>query len=519
MDSHPSAVTLPGLASTAKTSHRTAPPCAFVIFGASGDLTARKLVPALYNLDGQGLLPDGLAVVGVAITEMDDESFRQNMHHATKTSAEVENFQEETWSAFEKRLHYITGGFDQPKTYDDLKARLLQIDNDFQTCGNTLYYLATTPSFFGVIVGMLGELAMAVPRQQGSWTRVIIEKPFGHDLQSAAKLNDEVHSVFLEEQVFRIDHYLGKETVQNILAFRFANSIFEPIWSREHIDHVQITAAETLGVEHRGNYYETAGALRDMFQNHLFQLMALVAMEPPVHIDGPFVRDRKADVLRSIVPLSGDGVGLNTVRAQYEAGEISGEKVDAYTVEPDVHPYSQTETFAAMELSIDNWRWGGVPFYLRSGKRLADKRTEIAITFKSVPQQFFNLGGDETINPNVLVMRIQPNEGILLTLGAKIPGPRMVVRQMQMDFSYRTGFGESRATAYETLLLDAIEGDSTLFNRYDSVELSWKILAPVLEAWSVNDPSTPLAKYPAGSWGPTAANVLIARDGRAWRNE
>lgn len=493
--------------------------CAFVIFGASGDLTARKLVPALYNLACLGLLPDAVAVLGVAITEMDDAAFRASMHEAVKTSAEVVQYSDETWLGFVDKLHYITGAFDDKATYQSLHERLCELDQTHGTSGNTLYYMATSPQLFGVIVTMLGQANMNEPARAGGWTRLIVEKPFGRDADSAAKLNDTIHEVFHEEQVYRIDHYLGKETVQNILAFRFANSILEPIWNREHIDHVQITAAETLGVEHRGKYYDSSGVLRDMFQNHLFQLMALVAMEPPVRYDGQSVRDRKADVLKGIVPLSLQNVALNAVRGQYAAGHIGSNACAAYREEPDVDPQSRTETFAAIKLAIDNWRWADVPFYLRSGKRLAAKMTEIAITFKRVPQQFFNLGSHDLIEANVLTMRIQPDEGISLTLGAKAPGPEMVVRQMQMEFSYRTGFGDSPATAYETLLLDAIIGDSTLFNRYDSVALSWLILQPLLEAWATDAPAWPLAKYPAGSWGPVASDVLLARDGRQWRNQ
>ncbi len=508
---------MPGSATTAIHRHLDES-CAFVIFGASGDLTARKLIPALYNLAGAGLLPKGVAVVGFAITEMDDESFRENMHKSIQTSTEVMDYREDTWAEFAKRLHYVTAAFDDPNAYMHLRMKLDELDGEHDTGGNILYYLATAPSFYGLIVDELGNQNMAQPRSSGTWTRIIIEKPFGHDCDSASKLNDQVHNVFHEAQVYRIDHYLGKETVQNILAFRFANSILEPIWNRQHIDHVQITAAETLGVEHRGKYYDNAGVLRDMFQNHLFQLMALVAMEPPVKYDGQSVRDRKADVMRGIVPITQQRLGLDTVRGQYSAGHIGTDAVQGYTDEPDVNPHSRTETFAAIKLLIDNWRWADVPFYLRSGKRLGGKFTEIAVTFKRVPQQFFNLGPHETIEANVLTMRIQPDEGISLTLGAKSPGPDMLVRQMQMDFSYKTGFGDARATAYETLLLDAMEGDSTLFNRYDSVELSWQILQPILDSWASDGPAWPLARYPAGSWGPVASDVLLARDGRSWRN-
>ena len=492
--------------------------CAFVIFGASGDLTSRKLIPALYNLACMDILPDGMAVIGFALTEMDDAQFRASVYETVKNSNEVMKFDEQIWAKFVNRLHYITADFENPAGYETLRKRLAAVDGAHGCSGNTLYYLATSPVFYGPICKKLGEEGMAGPRAEGAWTRIIIEKPFGHDAETASKLNDEVHSVFHEDQVYRIDHYLGKETVQNILAFRFANSIIEPLWNREHIDNVQITAAETLGVQHRGKYYDSAGVLRDMFQNHLFQLLALVAMEPPVKYDGQSVRDRKADVLRGIEPLTQQNLGLAAVRGQYIAGHIGDESVIGYTEEADVNPHSNTETFAAIKFKIDNWRWADVPFYVRSGKRLGKKLTEIAITFKRVPHQFFNLGASNTIEPNVLTIRIQPDEGISLTLGAKTPGPDMVVRQMQMDFSYKSGFGDARATAYETLLLDAMDGNSTLFNRYDSVALSWDILDPLLKGWSSNAPAWPLAKYHSGSWGPVASDVLLARDGRQWRN-
>ncbi|HEY3330855.1 MAG TPA: glucose-6-phosphate dehydrogenase [Capsulimonadaceae bacterium] len=492
--------------------------CVFVIFGASGDLTSRKLVPALYNLECQGLLPAGVAVLGFAITPMDDESFRDSMHKAVQSSAEVACYNETTWASFVSRLHYVTAAFDDPTAFATLHDTLDQLDRAHGCGGNTLYYLATSPAFYGQVVDQLGAHNLTEPRRPGAWTRIIVEKPFGRDVTSAAKLNDQIHRSFHEAQVYRIDHYLGKETVRNILAFRFANSILEPLWNREHIDHVQITAAETLGVEHRGKYYDGAGALRDMFQNHLFQLMALVAMEPPVKYNGDLVRDRKADVLRSIVPITRERLAIEAVRGQYGAGHIGSSAVAAYATEPDVNPKSRTETFAALKLRIDNWRWADVPFYIRSGKRLATKFTEIAITFKRVPKQFFNLGPHEVIDANVLTLRIQPDEGIALTFGVKSPGTDMVIRQMKMDFSYQSDFGESRATAYETLLLDAMEGDSTLFNRYDSVELSWQILQPVLDAWASDGAAWPLGIYPSGSWGPVASDVLLARDGRGWRN-
>ncbi len=495
-------------------------PCAFVIFGASGDLTGRKLIPALYNLSCQDLLPAGFAVLGFAITPHDDDSFRDQMRQRVTTSAEVLLFRKKLWDEFAPSLHYLPADFESPGGYRELARRLREMDQEHGTGGNRLFYLATSPDFYEPIIRNLGEHGL-VNRQGGAggWTRVIVEKPFGRDLQSARRLGGVVHDVFREDQVFRIDHYLGKETVQNILAFRFANAIIEPIWDRRYVDHVQITAAESLGVEHRGGYYDGAGCLRDMFQNHLLQLLALVAMDPPVRYGSQSVRDRKADVLRAILPIDAEGVAQVAVRGQYGPGEIGGAPVPGYRHEPDVAGDSQTETFAALKLMVDNWRWADVPFYLRSGKRMPKKRTEIAIQFKRVPHLFFHRTPQDQIEPNVLTIRIQPDEGISLKLGAKAPGPKMHMCQVQMSFSYSAALGEFPATAYETLLLDAMEGDPTLFNRSDAVELSWQVLGPVLEAWQPARPPTPLPDYAAGTWGPAAADALLARDGRAWRND
>lgn len=488
--------------------------CAFVIFGASGDLTARKLIPALYNLFCQDLLPPGFAVVGLAVTPMDDQAFREKMRDWVKASPEVLLFRQRLWDQFAPALHYITGDFEHPEGYETLKARLSEVDQTCGCAGNRLFYTATSPSFYGTIAAKLQEHGLAERRPDGAagWTRIIIEKPFGHALDSARHLNSVLQGIFDESQIYRIDHYLGKETVQNILAFRFANSIIEPLWNRNYIDHVQITAAESLGVEHRGGYYDRAGALRDMFQNHLFQLMALTAMEPPVRYQGQSVRGHKADVLRAVVPLKAETLAENAVRGQYALGRIAGQAVPGYRDEPDVAPDSQTETFAALKLQIDNWRWADVPFYLRSGKRMPQKFSVIAIQFKRVPHLFFNMTDEDQIEPNVLTIRIQPDEGIALQMGAKMPGPEMHIRQMQMNFSYAAAFGEFPATAYETLLLDAMHGDSTLFNRSDAVELSWQILAPLLDC------PPPVVSYAAGTWGPDAAAALLARDGRVWLN-
>lgn len=493
--------------------------CAFIIFGASGDLTRRKLIPALYKLACQKLLPHGFAIIGLAITPMTDESFREDMRKGVSESKEAAPFDPQIWDDFAPRLFYITAGFEGPEGYEELKKRLAEVDKNQGCTGNRLFYCATPPSFYGMIVDRLGEHGLASnPDVPGSWTRIVIEKPFGYDLESARELNLSIHKVFSENQIYRIDHYLGKETVQNILAFRFANSVIEPIWNRRYVDHVQITAAEALGVEHRGKYYEGAGVLRDMFQNHLLQLMALVAMDPPVRCDQQSVRDRKADVLRAIIPINPESLADAAVRGQYGPGEMDGAPVAGYHEEPDVAPNSHTETFAALRLKIDNWRWADVPFYIRSGKRMPNKLTEINIQFKRVPHMFFQQTALDQIEPNVITIRIQPDEGIRLKLGAKVPGPEMHIRQVYMDFTYGEAFGTTPATAYETLLLDAMQGDTTLFNRSDAVELAWEVLAPVLETWEATRNYTHFPNYAAGTWGPEAADELLAKDGRAWRN-
>lgn len=499
--------------------HRPQEPLAFVIFGASGDLTKRKLIPALYNLASVGLLPANFAVVGFAVTPMDDESFRTEMRQWVLNSPEATPFRTEIWDDFAPRMHYITADFEKPEGYQELTQRLTELDEQHGCGHNCLFYCATPPSFYGTIVRNLGKHGLATPDHDAHpWTRIIIEKPFGHNLQSARELNESIHKVFHEDQIYRIDHYLGKETVQNILAFRFANSIIEPIWNRRYIDHVQITAAETLGVEHRGRYYEEAGCLRDMFQNHLLQLMALIAMDPPVRYGSQSVRDRKADVLRSILPINPENLGDVAVRGQYGPGQINNMAVPGYREEPDVAPDSHTETYAALKLMVDNWRWADVPFYIRSGKRMPAKRTQISIQFKRVPHLFFHRTPADQIEPNVLTIRIQPDEGISLRIGAKLPGPEMHIRQVQMEFSYGQAFGMLPATAYETLLLDAMQGDPTLFNRNDAVELSWEVLEPVLETWQATRQFTSFPNYAAGTWGPPAADVLLAKDGRVWRN-
>src|SRR5579884_3571211 len=495
-------------------------PIAFVIFGASGDLTRRKLIPALYNLACTGLLPPEFCIIGFAVTPMDDNAFRAEMRQAVEESQEACAFDQKVWDQFAPGLHYITADFESPEGYNKLRALLEEQAKRHDRPDNRLFYLATPPSFYGDIALRLGEHGLVTDSSPQSpfWTRIVVEKPFGRDLASAKGLNDTLHKVFREEQIYRIDHYLGKETVQNILAFRFANSIIEPIWNRQYVDHVQITAAESLGVEHRGKYYEEAGALRDMFQNHLMQLLSIVAMEPPIHYDGASVRDRKADVMKSIIPINPEHLGEVAVRGQYGPGVIEGNPAPGYRQEESVNPDSVTETFAALKLQVDNWRWADVPFYLRSGKRMPRKLTEIVIQFKRVPHLFFSMTPEDQMDPNLLIMRIQPDEGISLRFGAKLPGPEMHIRQVQMNFSYVEAFQIEPATAYETLLLDAMEGDPTLFNRADAVEAAWTVLEPLLEIWSATRPFQPFPNYAAGTWGPATADALLARDGRAWHN-
>lgn len=492
----------------------------FVIFGASGDLTHRKLIPALYNLACAKMLPEAFHVVGFAVTPMDDEQFREEMRKAVQKSKEATEYREDVWNEFAQGLHYITADFEAPEGYQRLQNLINEIKTEHDVPDNRLYYLAIPPSFCRLVVEKLGAHNLVSPtdKQGEGWTRLIVEKPFGRDLASAQDLNAHIHKVFLEEQIYRIDHYLGKETVQNLMAFRFANSIIEPIWSRSYVDHVQITAAETLGVEHRGIYYEEAGCLRDMFQNHLLQTLAIIGMEPPVRYGGSSVRDRKADMLRSIVPINPEHLADIAVRGQYGAGKSEGVIVPGYREEKGVNPKSNVETFVGMKLFVDNWRWSEVPFYLRSGKRMHTKVTEIVIQFKRVPHMFFQLSPEDVMEPNQLIIRIAPDEGISLRFGAKVPGPSMRLRPVQMNFSYAETFNVQPATAYETLLLDAMEGDATLFNRNDAVELAWDVLEPLLEIWSATRPFNPFPNYAAGSWGPAAADQLMLKDGRSWRN-
>ncbi|HEV7744467.1 MAG TPA: glucose-6-phosphate dehydrogenase [Pyrinomonadaceae bacterium] len=505
----------------------TAPPSIIVIFGASGDLTRRKLLPALYRLAQQRLVPSEFAILGTARQPNTDEEFRAAMKAAVAEFGADESLDESAWESFAKRIFYLAGDFSDVELYGKLKGKLEEIDKEYDTEGNRLFYLATAPEFFGLIAKQLGDAGIArQPRQtrattkakvstaKKSWTRIIVEKPFGHDLESARALNKTLASVFDESQIYRIDHYLGKETVQNLLVFRFANSIFEPLWNRQYIDHIQITNSETIGVEGRGGYYEKAGALRDMIQNHVFQVTSLIAMEPPASLSANGVRDEKIKAMQSVRPFPAKQIEELTVRGQYGPGTVLGDTVPGYREEPGVDPNSSTETFAALKLYFDNWRWSGVPFYIRSGKRLQKRLTEIAIHFKEVPHRLFD-DSDSSLQPNVLVIRIQPNEGISLRFGAKLPGQALRIRSVNMDFRYGSSFGVQAPEAYERLLLDCMLGDSTLYARRDMVERGWEIVTPILEAWQ--KPATDFPDYEAGSWGPQAAYELIERDGRDWR--
>jgi glucose-6-phosphate 1-dehydrogenase len=492
---------------------RAAPPCTIVIFGASGDLTKRKLVPALFKLVQERLIPAGFAIVGVARQQFSDEEFRTQMREAISEYGEVENISQEVWESFARGLFYRQGDFRDSASYEALRASLKEIDEERATRGNHLFYLATAPSYFGLIAEELGKAQLA-QSVEGSWTRVIVEKPFGRDLESARKLNAELAAVFKEEQVYRIDHYLGKETVQNLLVFRFANSIFEPLWNRQYIDHVQITNAEAIGVEGRGAYYEETGVVRDMIQNHVFQVTSLIAMEPPASLSANSVRDEKVKAMMAVRAIAPERVNEVAVRGQYGAGYVLGDKVVGYREEPGVNPESSTETYAALKLYFDNWRWAGVPFYIRSGKRLPRRVTEIAIQFKDVPHRLFT-ETDSPLEPNVLVVRIQPNEGITLRFGAKLPGQATRIRWVNMDFRYGSSFGVEPPEAYERLLLDCMLGDSTLYARRDMTERGWEIVTPLLDAWA--EPAKDFPNYAAGTPGPNSANELIERDGREWR--
>jgi glucose-6-phosphate 1-dehydrogenase len=496
---------------------RVPDPCAMVIFGASGDLTERKLVPALYYLFRQHMLPEGFSVVGCARTPYTHERFREKMQAALKKYLKVPAEDDSFLESFLNGLFYIADDFSDPKAYQVLSQLLEQLDAERGTAGRRLFYMATPPSFFPVIVAHLGSAGLAKPKIPGkSWTRLVVEKPFGRDRESARELNRVITSVFDEKQVYRIDHYLGKETVQNLLVLRFANGIFEPIWNRRYIDHVQIAVAEDLGIENRGAYYEEVGLTRDMIQNHVLSVLSLVAMEPPANFEATAVRDEKAKVMRAIRPFPLDRLHEYAVRGQYVEGWAGDQRLPAYRAEPKVSPQSTTETFAAMKLYIDNWRWADVPFYLRSGKRLPKRVSEVTIQFRRAPHLLFRGTATEAIEPNLLAVRIQPDEGISLSFNAKIPDTTMQIRPVKMDFRYDEVFTASPPTAYETLLLDCMLGDPMLFTRDDFVDLAWELLDPVLNRWK-EDGRKGLFFYEAGTWGPPEADAFIERDGRKWQ--
>jgi len=487
-------------------------PCAVVMFGASGDLAKRKLLPALYDLAVHACLAPRFRLLGFARTEMTDDQFRTSTGEALakKDGPGADGGKRQD---FLKQLQYFPGNYDDPESYRRLAQRLDELDREGHLGGNRLFYLATPPEVYPHAIEQLGRAGLAQPKGNGSWTRIIIEKPFGRDGASAQALNTKVLSVFDESQVYRIDHYLGKETVQNLLVFRFGNGIFEPLWNRNYVDHVQITAAESLGVERRAAFYESAGALRDMIQSHVLQLMSLVAMEAPANFDAISVRNEKIKILQSIRPLEADTVWKSVVRGQYGPGTVQGSPVPGYRQEPGVRPDSATETFVALRLMVDNWRWSGVPFYLRSGKRMPRPATEIAIRFKQAPHMVFQ---GNNVEPNSLVLNIQPDEGISLSFGAKSPGSQMEIRPVTMDFRYRQAFGSGSREAYATLINDCIRGDATLFDRADSVEAAWGLVDPILKAWQ-GASAPPFPNYPAGSEGPRAADDLTASEGRRWR--
>jgi len=509
-------------AAVAKDGAPMAPPCAMVIFGAAGDLTKRLLVPALYDLVRAQRLPEQFRLVGLATTEETTAEWRSDLtdmmnEFVGKSGGEfhTDRLDETAWNWLTDRMTYVCGDLNDPETYRRLGALLTELDQNAGTAGNYLFYLAIPDRLFGSAVSHLGAAGL-VGEKESRWRRVVIEKPFGHDLASAKALNAEILRTLCEHQIYRIDHFLGKETVQNVMALRFANGLFEPIWNRGHIDHVQITAAETVGVERRGKFYESTGALRDMVPNHLFQLLAMTAMEPPISFDADAVRAKKAEVISAIRPMSEADALRNAVRGQYGVGTVMGNPVNGYREEPDVARDSTTETFVACKLNIDNWRWAGVPFYLRTGKYMARRLTEIAIRFHQAPYSLFRGTDVQRMHPNWMLLRIQPDERIALEFAAKRPGPTVTLGSVSMDFCYKDYFNMAPNTGYETLLYDCMMGDATLFQRADNIEAGWQAVQPILDAWARNEPKD-FPNYLAGSTGPAAADELLARDGRSWR--
>ncbi|CAN5804804.1 glucose-6-phosphate dehydrogenase [soil metagenome] len=489
-----------------------APPFTMVIFGATGDLTKRKLMPSLLNLAKDGLLAGNFAVLGVAIQAMTDQEYRAKVE-ADLAELEPDALTFDNWKWCKSRLYYMAGDFGDPKTYELMKERLTQINAKHNTQDNAFFYLATAPAFFGVVSKQLGDAGLA-DTAGGRCRRVIIEKPFGTDLGSARALNIELRKHMREDQIYRIDHYLGKETVQNIMVMRFANGFFEPTWNHNYFDHVQLTVAETLGVEHRGGYSDRAGAMRDMIPNHIMQLLSLIAMEPPLSFAADEIRDEQVKALRAIQPIKTEEIGHLAVRGQYGAGGMGGQFLQEYRAEEQVPKDSKTETFVAMKLALDNWRWAGVPFYIRTGKRLAKRLTQIVIQFKRPPFLLFRKTRVDDLLPNQLVLNIQPDEGMSFRFGAKIPGTIMNIGTVKMSFNYEDYFHKQRSTGYERLLFDCMVGDATLFQRADMVEAGWSIIAPLLETWKYASKSP--SPYSAGSWGPAESTALLARDGREW---
>ncbi len=494
---------------------RRVPSCAIVIFGANGDLTKRKLIPALYRLAYERRLPPGFAIIGNSRTKMSDDDFRTKMREAVQEFSEDTPFDDHLWASFAEHLFYCAGDLQDQKMYEAMARQLDELETQRKTEGNVLFYLSTQPSYYSVAIERIG----AVGLQEGrGWRRIVVEKPFGHDLETARELNGQLQKVFPESSIYRIDHYLGKETVQNVLAFRFGNGIFEPLWNRRYINHVQITAAESIGVEGRGGYYQEAGALRDMIQNHLLQVMSTIAMEPPAVFEPNTVRDERAKVLRSVRVPTPDQVPVISVAGQYGPARVGNDALPGFREEQGVDPESQTDTYSAVTFYVDNWRWAGVPFYIRSGKRMPKRVTDIAIHFNAAPHSpFLNAGldGAPAAQPNLLIIRIQPEEGISLRFLSKNPGEGMRLRPVSMDFNYGSSFGTRSPSAYETLLVDAMVGDATLYTRQDMVDASWAAVQPILDYRATHPSDFP--NYAAGSWGPQAADDMLARNGHTWR--